>query len=261
MDLLEKKKKHELKFGLIPDSKKKFAYKQTIIDRVLPNSFNILDYINKININEQLYNDCSANAIQKQIQIMGQLKNKFFNISVLYQYYNSRIINNNNNPIIDEGVSLEDAYHSLERFCFVDNMLYDYYNPVNAKPHSDCYIQAAFNRGIIIEFEKIQSTPSIIKFYLTKYRPIVCGIPIYENFLELSPTNFKLYNPFNIPNHDSRLSPCHRNILGYHAVLIVGYDHRGFIVLNSHGEQFGDHGFFILDEDYQIIDPYIINLI
>jgi hypothetical protein len=247
-----------MKFGLLPDIKTKYCYKKTIIEGDIPNEFNIMDFIDNVQINHQIYNDCSANALQKQIQIAGKLKNKEYIISILYQYYNSRIIGNNFSSIPkDEGSRLEDVYEAIKTYHFIDNDRWDYYkHEVNECPDVGCYREAIKNRGVIMEFEKIQPINEVLKFYISKYRPIVCGIPIFSNFENLNEKNYILYDP-----SDERISPTRRsNLLGFHAVLLVGYNKDGFIVLNSHGNCFANHGYFILSYDYTIMDPYIINL-
>ena len=158
-----------LKFGLKLDQHNKFCISKKIYvnNEELPPFVNILNQIGDIEINEQLYNDCTANAIQKQIEIMTKLKHKHILISVLYQYYNSRIIENHFRKPLDEGCMLENCFDALKRFYFIDDKLYPYHeHSVNECPKSELYVDSHKNRHIIVEIEKVQNEISVLKFYL-----------------------------------------------------------------------------------------------
>jgi hypothetical protein len=243
-----------LKFGLLPDTKtKNMTFRRISIDRdKLPHEYNILDKLNKcISVNRQLYNDCTANSIQKQIEITSLIHNRDIVISVLYQYYNSRLmLNNFQPPTDDDGCSFEVAFDSLKLYLFVDNDLWNYKHNVNETPLQEVYQESNKNYNIIVEIEKIFPCIDVLKHYIANNMPIVCGIAIYNNFCSITKDNNILY----LPNNDIN------TVYGYHAILLVGYNTKGFIVLNSHGENFGDKGLFVLSFDYPIIDPYIIRM-
>jgi hypothetical protein len=251
--------KDTMKFGFKKDTKKKFGYRIFNIDiSRLPKEINILNSLPPILVNEQIHNDCTANAVQKQITISSLLKNKLYVPSILYQYYNSRIINNEYGALTDEGCQLEDVYSALMTFKICDSNLFDYTHSVYESPSAQCYIEALTAGNVIESFEKIRSEPTTIKYMLAKNKPIVCGIPIYENFFNLQPPHF-IYS-YNDSSRYGNNSPRY-GLLGLHAILIYGYNDHGFKVLNSHGIQFGDHGHFILSYDIEILDPYVIELI
>ena len=68
---------------------------------------------------------------------------------------------------------------------------------------------------------------------------------IYTNFLDLTKENDILSVPK--PEHE---------LLGLHAVLIVGYDDEteSFDILNSHGSKFADNGYFRMKYEYALSD-------
>ena len=74
-----------------------------------------------------------------------------------------------------------------------------------------------------------------IKAALVNRKPVVCGIVVYESFYYLSGNN-SVYNTNQ------------GQLLGYHAVTIVGYDDNkfggAFKVINSWGTAWGDNGYF-----------------
>ena len=83
--------------------------------------------------------------------------------------------------------------------------------------------------------------------------PIMFGMSVYEYFVNLNKENDLLYEPIG-------------EFLGFHAVVIAGYNDQNqcMDILNSHGIEFGDNGFFRMSYKY-ILNPdlcfdfYVIN--
>ena len=67
---------------------------------------------------------------------------------------------------------------------------------------------------------------------------------IYSNFERITKTNNILYKP----------SP-RDQYLGAHAVVCIGYNdiNRTFIILNSHGKDWGNNGLFYMSYDLHVI--------
>ena len=86
-------------------------------------------------------------------------------------------------------------------------------------------------------------------------RPILCGIMLYSNFFKLTKDDDVL----ELPSKDDEL-------LGGHAVVVCGFDEEThtFEILNSHGSDFANNGYFKIKSKY-ILDPnlafefYVIN--
>ena len=74
--------------------------------------------------------------------------------------------------------------------------------------------------------------------------PVALSIPVYPAFETLSPTSPPL----------SAADVASSSLLGYHEVLIVGYDASGVRIQNSWGTSWGDHGFADLAWDF--VDGY-----
>ena len=88
-------------------------------------------------------------------------------------------------------------------------------------------------------------TADSVKEALLKGFPVLIGTIVFKSFYEITKDNPIMPEP-RISGHS--LEP----MAGGHMMLITGYDKRGFKVLNSWGEGFGDNGTFIMP--YSIVD-------
>ena len=91
-----------------------------------------------INIFDQGHSSsCSANAVSNQIILSNNKEDIYIYIYIyiynltpsrLYQYFNSRLIENTSSPIciVDEGVSLKTAYQALNIYKVIDERFYEY---------------------------------------------------------------------------------------------------------------------------------------
>ena len=74
-------------------------------------------------------------------------------------------------------------------------------------------------------------------------KPILFGIMVYSNFFKLT----KEHDILNVPSASDE-------VLGGHAVVLVGYDDttQTYDILNSHGSQFSDGGYFRLKYEFAL---------
>lgn len=72
-------------------------------------------------------------------------------------------------------------------------------------------------------------------------QPFVVGIPVFSDF-------YRLADPSGVYNHPAN----DRNVEGYHAITIIGYDEskRAFRMINSWGTDWGDNGQLWLSEEF-----------
>ena len=114
-------------------------------------------------------------------------------------------------------------------------------------PSADLLSRAAQNRPIMDyvrvfdEFstnaEKLFRTRQQIGLYKT---PVIVGIEVRENL-----SNLRSTDEFYVPSG---------KIVGLHAVTVVGYDTRGFKILNSWGSNWGKNGYFwVRNSDFEQI--------
>lgn len=88
------------------------------------------------------------------------------------------------------------------------------------------------NKGILkIREYAILRNPIEMRYAILANGPIFIALPVYNGT-----AYFWLKNPGD-------------RLLGYHAVSVVGYTERGFIIRNSWGNSFGENGYTTLDVD------------
>ena len=78
-----------------------------------------------------------------------------------------------------------------------------------------------------------------IKAHLAGGDPVVMAIPVYTNFRWAAPGRALIDVP-----------PAGSSLLGGHAVLAVGYDPQGILIVNSWGTRWGEQGFARLTYDF-----------
>ena len=79
--------------------------------------------------------------------------------------------------------------------------------------------------------EKIYNTKQQIALYNS---PVILAMQVHENFEYLKSTD-----EFYVPSG---------NLIGYHAVVVVGYNMKGFKIVNSWGSNWGKEGYFWISE-------------
>ena len=155
----------------------------------------------------------------------------------MYIYFNSRFIDNDKQmPLTDSGASLKSVYQALSTYKFTSEDVYPYeIQNVNRIPPKNVYDQAIYKMENPIEsYRRINPCIYSFKYILNVLKlPIMFGMSVYENFIDLNRENDLLCEP-------------NGEFLGLHAVVIVGYDEncQCFDILNSHGVEFGNDGFF-----------------
>ena len=116
---------------------------------------------------------------------------------------------------------------------------------VNDVPSQEIFKEAiTINKSPIISYRKILPTKYNIKFILAHLKkPILFGIMIYSKFFKLTKENDILYPP----------SASDESLRG-HAIVICGFsdETEPFEILNSHGSNFCDHGYFRLSYSYAL---------
>jgi C1A family cysteine protease len=152
----------------------------------------------------------------------------------LFLYYNERVLENEVDQ--DSGASLEDGFNVLRIYgiCPESDWTYDisrFKEKPNKKAFSDAQIHKCYN--------SFQVEPDVEQFkkYLSEDIPICIGFDVYDSFMTLEVAKTGL---MPVPNKMAE------NILGGHAVVIVGYNEKDqtFLVRNSWGEDWGIKGHF-----------------
>ena len=253
--------KTKLKFGLLrskkDDNEKLVCFNYEHID--IPIKFSLKDKVKQV-YNQGEANSCSANSTANALQ-MSDIRNCIHSpISRLYLYFCTRYLDNNKMlPITDSGATLKAVFDALISYHTIPELNYVYnLEKINNVPPQHIFMEA-INKNLnpIISYRRVYPSKYSFKYILYKLkRPILCGMLVYSNFMKLTKEN-----PFlSLPNKD--VDEC----LGGHAVVIISYDDvsGSFGVLNSHGSDFADNGYFYLPYEYALnpelaFEFYVIN--
>lgn len=178
---------------------------------------------------------CTANALCSVI---------FYNINLLgsrlFLYYNERQMENTVNT--DSGALISDGVLSLEKYGICPETIWPYdISKYTVKPDNRCYVEAL--RHISTKVNHLPNDIYQMRLALSNGFPFVAGIAIYESFEHSS-----VYHTGMVPLPDVSKE----QLLGGHAVVCVGYDNSRqlWIMRNSWGTNWGDHGYFYLPYAY-----------
>ncbi|MFD2520565.1 C1 family peptidase [Emticicia soli] len=195
--------------------------------------------------NQKNLSSCTANATAGAYEYLAKkhLKNRAFEVSRLFVYYNARL--RAGSEIKDKGSYIQYAIDSLHKMgaCTEETWPYDT-KKVNDKPHTNTYEEAANFK--VQESKYVPTDLKAWKQCLSEGYPIIFGIALFKGFD--SCTQNKGIVP--MPSPDEATRQAH----GLHAMLCVGYSEvdQMFIVRNSWGEQWGDKGYCYMPYDYVI---------
>jgi len=184
---------------------------------------------------------CTGNAIASSFYFseLKQQINNAFQPSRLFIYYNERKIE----ATIpwDCGASIRDGFKSINKdgVCSEELWTYDIHRFAE-QPPAECYEQAQDHQTLA--YRSLQQTLSELKGCLYEGYPFVFGFTVYDSFESDEVANT---GRVPLPGYDEEVK-------GGHAVMAVGYDDssQSFVVQNSWGEGWGDHGFFYMPYAY-----------
>lgn len=185
---------------------------------------------------------CTAQAIAGAIEYL-RIKSEAaedFTPSRLFIYYEERVMEDSVKE--DAGAEIRDGIKVVASTGAPHERVWPYdLARWSAKPSTQAYDDAKAN--LIGAYRKIDgSNLNAIKTALVMGLPVIFGFSVYEEFEsdEVAHTGF-----LRRPSSASQM-------LGGHAVMIVGYDDatQRFTVRNSWGEDWGDKGYFTMGYDY-----------
>ena len=183
---------------------------------------------------------CTANAIAGALEFDRCKENKDDWVpSRLFIYYNERNIEGTTD--YDAGASIRDGIESLrdDGYCAETEWPYDI-SKFTDTPSTKAYENAKCN--VVTEYMRVEQTVNGIKTALELGFPVIFGFTVYESF---ESEDVSKDGVVPMPGHDEEM-------LGGHAVLCVGYesDTEMFIVRNSWGSAWGDHGYCYMPFSY-----------
>ena len=145
-------------------------------------------------------------------------------------------------PVLDNGASLKSVYKSILNYNVISEEIYKYdTSKVNDVPSPEIYKEAMFkNMNPIFSYRRLHPCLYSFKYVLSQLQlPILFGMAVYSNFMLLNESN-------------DLLDKSNDEFMGLHGVLMIGYDDstETVTVVNSHGENFGNHGTFRMSYKY-----------
>jgi C1A family cysteine protease len=183
---------------------------------------------------------CTGNAIAAayEFDVKKQGKKDFLP-SRLFIYYNERLMENTIQS--DAGAEIRDGIKSIAQYgvCPESYWPYDIRKFAN-KPPKTAYKSALLHQAVT--YRRVSQTVADLKACLASGIPVVIGFSVYESFEsdEVARTGV-----LNMPAPGEQL-------LGGHAVLVVGYDDATgrWLVRNSWGSGWAQAGYFTMPYAY-----------
>lgn len=207
---------------------------------------NIVDLRSQLSpIDEQFsLGSCVGNALASIYEYFyfystGQRKS----FSRLFIYYNARMledeISQRNATENDSGADLQFALVSLIKYGCCEEQYWPFEEHlINLPPNHHAYSNSQNYR--LNEFRRLSNDIRQLRECLAEGYPFVMAIKIFPSFA------FNHHGHIPMPKKHEKSSQYR------HAVVCVGYIHseRVFIIRNSHGIHWGDHGYGYLPYDY-----------
>lgn len=184
---------------------------------------------------------CTANAIATahRFDQMKQQALSPFAPSRLFIYYNERVIEHTVSD--DSGAMIRDGIKTIAQQGVCDERLWPYViSRFAQKPSAPCFKAALDHQAI--SYQRLQQTVTQMKGCLASGDPFVFGFTVYESFESAEAARTGTVT----------LPASGEQVVGGHAVMTVGYDDatQRFLVMNSWGTGWGDHGFFTMPYAY-----------
>ena len=206
----------------------------------LPAKLDLRDQCPKEICDQGQLGSCTANAIGCAYEF-DLLKQELADVmpSRLFIYYNERAMEGTIDS--DSGAMIRDGIKSVAKqgVCAEKSWPYEI-SHFTDKPSDECYAEALEHR--VGSYQRVARTLNQFKGCLASGFPFVFGFTVYESFEsdEVARTG------------EAPMPSSNEQVLGGHAVLAVGYDDatQRFIVRNSWGDGWGDHGHFTLPYQY-----------
>jgi C1A family cysteine protease len=200
----------------------------------LPTSVDLKPLVNEVE-NQSIFNSCTANAGCSALELMYHGNNTIVDLSRFYLYYYTRQLSG---TVGDKGAYARDIGKALKAYgvCTENNWAYV---PENLdKAPTPAVIQEA-NKFKILSYEQLVGDELLeIKNAVAQGVPVLLTMAVHNGFYALT-GDWKTHT-WDYTNNSKN------PLLGWHEVLIIGYDDvsQRLLVENSWGPGWGDGGFF-----------------
>jgi C1A family cysteine protease len=208
----------------------------------LPTKIDMRGYCSVVNDQGNL-GSCTGEAITSAVELILKRENRLTELSRLFVYYQERLLEGTVQT--DSGAYLRTGIKATATYGAAAENLWQYnIRMFNVKP-SDAAYADALKRKITL-YERCTSTETI-KAALAAGKPVVMGFLVFTSFMTNSVARTGIMPYPNLRRE---------NILGGHAVCLVGYDEakQVFIAKNSWGSAWGDRGYFYMP--YKVVKDF-----
>ncbi len=187
------------------------------------------------------YNSCVYHAVGTLMDYTLKYKKGVawdFNFSEAYGWWYGKV--RLGTQLTNGGTVLRDAFKVIKEHGFVPQQFWDYKNGIKIEPDTKARIAGQLFKkylGLIPSYHSLSGVfvtnkVKLIKNALSKEFPVVFGLP----------TDYDFQN-----KRDNKLVADISANRDYHAMIIVGFNKEGFLIRNSWGTGWGDHGYCRMD--------------
>jgi C1A family cysteine protease len=186
---------------------------------------------------------CTANAIAGLYEFdeMQEKEPKIFTPSRLFIYYNERVMEGTINE--DNGAEIRNGMKTINSVGVCPEANWPYVESAFAKkPPAKLYALAKKHK--CVQYKRLNQSVDQLKQCLIEGFPFVFGMMVFPEFESVEVANTGV-----LPMPVVGSQP-----IGGHAVMCVGFDEikKIFIVRNSWGVEWGDHGYFYMPYAYML---------
>lgn len=181
---------------------------------------------------------CTANAIAAHLDFnRNEQKEKLIFPSRLFIYFNERSDDGDVNS--DGGSSIRESAKTVAKNGACPESEWPYNTKLfTVRPAQVCYTDGVKYEAL--KYFRLKQTEADMKGCLAQGFPFVCGVTVYESF--------------EASDGAVPMPSTSENLMGGHAILIVGYTQDEWIFRNSWGTSWGYSGYGTLPKDY-LLNP------
>ncbi len=190
-------------------------------------------------------NSCVAWAVGYYCKSFQEAREQWWSLDALEHQFSPSFIYNQrptSRCSIDRGMSIVAALRILQKGALpLSAAPYSASDPCSKPPASALSAAGEYRAGAYAMLFQGAGRANVdqIKAYLAAGAPVILAIPVYNNFRTARPGNAVIGVP-----------PTGSSMLGGHAVLAVGYDATGILIVNSWGTRWGEKGFACLTYEF-----------
>jgi C1A family cysteine protease len=227
------------KYHWVPDKPDHRDYAYNLSKVSQPNVIDLRPYCSPIEDQGNL-GSCTGNATAGAIELLNKRNGKQTDVSRLFIYYYERLLEGTVN--YDSGAYIRDGIKAGYTYGAPLENLWPYDIAKFRNRPSTTAITDGSRRKVTL-YQRVADHAGCLDALASGY-PVIIGFTVYSSFETI---NVARTGNMPYPNVGRE------NILGGHAVLLVGYDktRQVYIVRNSWGTGWGDRGYFYMP--FQVI--------